>query len=189
MIDIKFILASSSPRRIELLKNLNLNFLIKIPKVKEDFSKNLTPPEIAMINSYKKARAIGEMYKDDYVAGFDTIVVLNDEIIGKPKDRKDAYNILKKLSSKTHKVITGYTILNLEKNFELKRYCESYVTFKELDEIEINWYLNTEEPYDKAGAYAIQGKGAFMVKKIEGSFTNVIGLPLTEFLEDLKRLK
>jgi len=189
MIDIKFILASSSPRRIELLKNLNLNFLIKAPKVDERYVKDLTPTEIAIDNSFRKAMVIAEENRNEYVAGFDTIVVLNDEIIGKPKDREDAYKILKKLSSKTHKVITGYTILNLNKNFELKRFCESFVTFKELEEEEINWYLTTEEPYDKAGAYAIQGKGAFMVKKIEGSFTNVIGLPLTEFLDDLKKLK
>ncbi len=185
---LNFILASSSNRRIELLRSLDLNFKIIPSKIKENNNIIDSPEKIAEINSYNKAYSISQKYKDRLVAGFDTIVVIKNKILGKPKDRDDAYKMLKMLSGNKHLVITGFSIVNLEKEIKITKSVSTEVWFKNLDSDEINWYLSTEEPYDKAGAYAIQGKGAFMVKKINGSYTNVVGLPLTEFIETLKGL-
>ncbi len=185
---LNFILASSSNRRIELLRSLELYFEIIPSKVKENYNIVGSSKKIAEINSYNKAYSISQKYKDRLVAGFDTIVVIKNKILGKPKDRDDAYKMLKMLSGNKHLVITGFSIVNLEKEIKITKSVSTEVWFKNLDSDEINWYLSTEEPYDKAGAYAIQGKGAFMVKKINGSYTNVVGLPLTEFIETLKGL-
>ncbi len=185
---LSFILASSSNRRIELLNSLGLKFKVIPSKIKENNNIIDSPEKIAELNSYKKAYSISQKYKDRLVAGFDTIVVIKNKILGKPKDRDDAYKMLKMLSGNKHLVITGFSIVNLEKEIKITKSVSTEVWFKNLDSDEINWYLSTEEPYDKAGAYAIQGKGAFMVKKINGSYTNVVGLPLTEFIETLKGL-
>jgi len=186
LINLNFILASSSLRRIQLLKDLSLNFKVIRSDVDELYNKKYSPSEIAILNSFKKAYSVAKNFKKELVAGFDTIVVVEKNIFGKPKDYNDAVNMLKILSDREHKVITGFSIVNLEKNITIKKSVETRVFFKKLDEKEIKWYLSTNEPFDKAGAYAIQGKGAFMVKRIEGSYSNVVGLPLTEFLESLK---
>ncbi len=184
-----FILASSSPRRIELLKNLSLKFKILKPEVKEIFDHSLSPVENSILNSYKKAYIVAKNFKNEIVAGFDTVVEIDGKVLGKPKDDKEAYEMLRLLSGKKHNVITGFTILCLDKKIEVKKYVKTEVWFKDLEDREIKWYILSKEPFDKAGAYGIQGKGAFMIKRINGSYTNVVGLPLAEFLEELKNLK
>ena len=185
----KFILASASPRRINLLKNLDLNFKIVKPEVKEIncISKN-NFNDVAIINSYRKAKYVAEIFKNDFIAAFDTIVVIGNKILGKPKNKEEAFKMLSILSGKKHHVVTGFTIINLNSNIEIKKSVVTEVYFKELTKNEINWYISTNEPFDKAGAYGIQGKGAFMITKINGSYTNVVGLPLTEFISVLEEL-
>ena len=186
---VDFILASSSPRRIELLKNLDLKFKVIPAKVEENLNLNMEPEDISLFNANRKANSVALKSKDKYIAGFDTIVVFENKILGKPENEKHAFEMLKMLSNNNHTVITGFSIINIAKNIEIKKAVTTEVWFKKLENIEIKWYISTGEPFDKAGAYAIQGKGAFMIKKINGSYTNVVGLPLTEFYECLKGLK
>ncbi len=138
--------------------------------------------------SMEKARAVAEREKGVILAA-DTIVYLEPEILGKPKDVEDAKRLLRKLSGKYHTVYTGFTILdNRVVQRAYQRVVESKVKIKDLSDEEIEWYVSTDEPMDKAGAYAVQGIGAFMVERIEGSYTNVVGLPLTEVVEALKEM-
>ncbi len=189
MIKLKFILASSSPRRIELLKSVNLNFKVIHPEIKEEMIKEKNPEKLVKILAFEKALSIAKNHKNNFVAGFDTIVELNNTILGKPKTEEEAFEMLKKLSGNIHNVITGMSFINISKKIFIKKSNSTKVWFKKLTNREIEWYIKTKEPMDKAGAYAIQGKGAFMVKKIEGSYTNVVGLPLTEFLEILHQFE
>lgn len=184
-----FILGSKSPRRIELLKNLNLNFEVKPSGYIEESPDNIEPEKYVQNNSIQKAKFLAKTYSDFLIATFDTVVVYNNNILGKPLNKKVAFNMLSLLSNKTHRVLTAYTLLKAKEKINITKYFSTEVTFKKLSKDEILWYVNTEEPYDKAGSYAIQGIGSFMIKEIKGSYTNVVGLPLAEFLEDLKKLK
>ncbi len=184
--NIHFILATKSPRRIEFLKNLNLNFKVYPSGFKEELKDFITPEQYVINNSLQKAEDVSKNFENSIIAGFDTIVLFQNKILGKPKNSEDAFNMLSMLSNSTHKVITAYTLLHKKKDAKITKYVTTDVFFKNLKNDEIKWYISTNEPYDKAGAYAIQGIGAFMVKKINGSYTNVVGLPLAEFLEDLK---
>jgi septum formation protein len=184
----KIILASESPRRRELLASLGLDFDIIVSGVEEDRLEKETPEQHAIRLAIEKATSVSEQYPDAVVIGADTIVIIDNEILGKPADEKHALQMLRKLSGRTHQVITGFAILKNTK--VLVHTCiRSFVTFKVLSEEELNWYVQTVEPYDKAGAYAVQGIGAFFIKKIEGSFTNVIGLPLAEIVEALRKIE
>ncbi len=187
--DIFFILASQSPRRIEFLNNLQLNFKSVKSTFKEELQGRKNPVEYVLENAYFKASSLTEQFSEELIAGFDTIVLCDDQILGKPKNKEDAFEMLTNLSNKTHKVLTGFVLLNESKKFKVKKYVETFVTFKELTVEEIEWYIDTKEPYDKAGAYAIQGIGTFLVKSINGSYSNVVGLPVAEFLEELRKYK
>ena len=187
--DIFFILASQSPRRIEFLNNLQLNFKSVKSTFKEELQGQKDPVEYTLENAYFKASSLTEQFSEELIAGFDTIVLCDDQILGKPKNKEDAFEMLTNLSNKTHKVLTGFVLLNESKKFKVKKYVETFVTFKELTVEEIEWYIDTKEPYDKAGAYAIQGIGTFLVKSINGSYSNVVGLPVAEFLEELRKYK
>jgi len=182
---ISFILASGSPRRIEFLDSLQLKFEIIKSNFAEKPPSNETPSRYAMENAYLKAMAVAEINKSKLVAGFDTIVEFNGKILGKPENKRDAFSMLTLLSGKKHNVITSYSLINLEKNFSVKKFVTTEVFFNSLENDDIEWYIETGEPFDKAGAYAIQGIGSFMIKEIKGSFSNVVGLPLAEFIEDL----
>ena len=182
----KFILASTSPRRIELLNQLDLNFEVITPIIEE--IKDAPIRDLSIINSFKKAYSVAKNFRNKFVAGFDTVVIIDDKVLGKPYNENDAYQMLKMLSGKKHYVITGLTILNLNLDIEIKKSVTTEVYFKTLTEEEIKWYISTKEPFDKAGGYGIQGKGSFMVSKIIGSYTNVVGLPLAEFITILKEL-
>ncbi len=187
--DLFFILGSKSPRRIDFLKNLHLNFKIVVSDYKEKPPENSEPINYVTNNSFQKAKHIAVNYPDTLIATFDTIVLYKNTILGKPANKENAFNMLKLLSDKTHKVITSYTLLHENLNFKITRFISTDVLFKKLTHSEIDWYINTDEPFDKAGAYAIQGIGSFMIKSIKGSYTNVVGLPLAEFLNELKEYK
>ncbi len=135
----------------------------------------------------EKAAIVSSLYPDQWVLGADTVVVLGNKIMGKPKDSQEAKRFLRRLSGKTHRVITGFCLKNRTLNRSICQSVSTRVSFKTLSIEEISWYVQTGEPLDKAGAYAIQGKGAFCVKKISGSYTNVVGLPVTEVMEVLEK--
>ena len=184
----KIILASNSPRRKELLAGLDVQFEVRVLKgIDESYPATLPTAEIAEYIAQKKASAYREtIAADELVITADTIVVLGDEVLGKPKDAADARRMLRELSGQTHQVITGVVLTTKERQEHFS--VVSNVTFKELTDDEIDYYVETYKPMDKAGAYGIQGKGAVLVEKIEGSYDNVVGLPLTTVYEMFRRL-
>lgn len=171
----KLILASNSPRRKELLSKFNYPFEIHVSNVDETMDKDKDFIENTKEVSKRKALAVYNIYEDSVVLACDTIVVFEGRVYGKPKDDLDAINTLKLLSGKTHEVVSAVTIIYSDKIIEF--YDTSYVTFKNLTLKEIEEYVATGEPKDKAGSYAIQGIGRKLISKYEGSLDNIIGLP------------
>jgi septum formation protein len=187
--NVLFILASESPRRREILKSVGLKFKIAPAHVNEKYLPGESPQEHVKRLSRDKARVIADQFPAAWVLGADTIVVIDGLILGKPKNRAQAKNMLQRLSGREHKVFTGFTIANAaDKNYSTK-VVQSTVRFKTISPEELDWYIACDEPYDKAGGYAIQGKGAYFIQSIRGSYTNVIGLPLCEVLETFKKLR
>lgn len=182
-----FILATSSPRRKELFEKFDIEYLAFDSNVVEKLNETDTPLQYTMSVAFSKAYNISRLHSEDIVIGADTIVVYNDEILGKPKDEKDAFRMLSILSGKTHQVITGICIIDLENNKKIIDYDITSVKFRELDSDTICNYIKTKEPLDKAGSYGIQGFGGLLVESITGSYYNVIGLPLVKLDELLKR--
>ena len=178
------ILASNSPRRKEILTKHNINFKIVVSNVDEKIETNKTPYEIAESLAYQKANYVFENNSDDIVLGFDTIVVLNNKIYPKPKDELEEKTFLNELSGKIHEVITGVSIISAKKT--LSFHVVSKVEFKTLTEEDINYYISTNEWVDKAGGYAIQGKGMILVERIHGDYFNVVGMPMHHLVEELK---
>jgi len=188
MDNLSLILASSSPRRQELLSLLDISLRIVPSDVEESFLKGELPEEYVRRLAITKAQQVGEKFPEFWVLAADTIVVIEGEVLGKPKDTEEAESMLEKLSGREHQVITGYCLLHIHLGQKRERIVSSLVKFKRLSAEEIRWYINTGEPFDKAGGYAVQGKAAFMIKEIKGSYTNVVGLPLCEVIEDLQEL-
>ena len=183
----KIILASGSPRRKELMQMLGIDFDIIVADIDEtiDYDANLVK-EIERL-SYGKANAVFIDHEDDIVIGADTIVKLGNNILGKPKDKEEAVNMLKLLSDNTHQVVTAVSILSKDKKETFSSITD--VTFYKLTEEEINEYVESVEPLDKAGAYAIQGKGSEFVKSINGDYYTVVGLPIAEVYRRLKEYR
>jgi nucleoside triphosphate pyrophosphatase len=179
------ILASGSPRRKTLLQELGLHPKIVPAEIEEIPNPGEDPVSFSRRMAEGKASIVSTRYPDYWVLGADTVVTLDETMFGKPRDDREAKNFLQALSGKTHRVITGFCLKNGSRARLITRSVSTQVTFKKLSLPEINWYVRTGEPRDKAGAYAVQGKGAFCVKKIRGSYTNVVGLPVTEVLEAL----
>ena len=180
------ILASSSPRRKELLKNLVSDFEIKVSNIDEKIDRPLNVSEIPYELAYRKAKAIAITHYDDIVIGSDTIVVFDNEVLEKPSDEKDAYRMLKLLNNRTHEVISGIAIIYQDKEI---RYIEkSYVTFNNLTDKEILDYIATKDPMDKAGAYGIQNEYINLVKEFTGEYENIVGLPLIRLEKELKNI-
>lgn len=172
----KFILASASPRRKELFNKYKLDFEVLVSDVDEKIEDNLSPMENVMELAKQKCLNVLSKVGNQIVIAADTIVVFDDKIYGKPKDEKDAFNMLKTLNNKTHQVITAVAI---GYNGNVCVDCEiSYVTFKKITDEEINEYIKTKEPLDKAGSYAIQGIGSKFVSYYQGSYENIIGMPM-----------
>lgn len=187
----RIILASASPRRQELLSSVGIVFLVRPSDIDEDPLDDESPKDHVLRLASAKARAVaqGVNKRDEtWVLGADTIVTLDKELMGKPMDREDAFDMLRKLSGHEHKVITGYSIYNSSTGEEIKRAVETSVKFKKLTGDEIRGYVASGEPMDKAGAYAVQGLGAFMVEEINGSYSNVVGLPLCQVVDDLEKV-
>lgn len=172
----EIILASKSPRRKELLKLIFDKFEIEDSSVHEAYDEHLSNEEIVLYLSKIKASAVFQKYSDKLIIAADTIVVYKNQILGKPSDKNDAYRMLKMLSGKTHQVITGVTILSDSINESF--YSKTNVSFYELSDTEIFEYINSTEPYDKAGGYGIQGKAAKYIKEINGDYFTVVGLPV-----------
>ncbi len=138
--------------------------------------------------SYKKVIEVAKENQNSFVVGADTLVEIGGEVLGKPKNENEAREMLEKLSGKEHRVITAYTLINLEKNINISEAVESKVFFKLISREEIDWYIESKEPMDKAGAYGIQGLGAIFVDKIEGDFFSIMGFPINDFVKTLKKL-
>lgn len=181
------ILASKSPRRRYLLKKAGLDFTVVPSDLDESAIPETAPALYVRQLAEAKARDIADRYPDSWVIGADTVVLINGRILGKPSSPADAKIMLQNLSGNTHQVFTGYCILNRAAGREISDTVVTDVTFKQLTAREIDWYIRTGEPFDKAGAYAIQGMGTFLVRKINGSYTNVVGLPVCEIIEILIR--
>jgi septum formation protein len=181
----RLILASSSPRRSYLLEQAGLTFTV-IPSSFDENSVSLSTPE-TYVKTLAEAKAadVSKAYPECWVIGADTIVVIDGKILGKPDSKEQARTMLKRLSGKTHQVFTGYCICCRDRERSFSDSVKTDVLFKNLADNEIEWYINTSEPFDKAGAYAIQGLGTFIVKSIKGSYTNVVGLPVCEVIEFL----
>ncbi|MFQ5450010.1 MAG: Maf family protein [Nitrospinaceae bacterium] len=169
------ILASQSPRRLELLRKITSHFKAVPSAVEEILRLELTPEENALALARQKARNVAGKFPGHCVIGADTLVVLDGEIIGKPTDTENAHRILRRLSGKEHQVITGVAVVN---SGLFEETVTSKVHIRPLTNEEISRYIASGEPMDKAGAYAIQGRGAFMVASFKGSFSNIVGLPL-----------
>ena len=186
----KIILASSSPRRKEILSRMNIDFDVINPNIVEpEYDRTNSPKEYSEELSKMKALSISKNYKKSLVVAADTIVVLNNNIVlGKPKNKDDAKKTLNILSGKTHKVITSVTIKGKAYNTSkiLKKYNYTFseitcVKFLNLESSEILKYINTDSPYDKAGSYGIQDYSSIFVEKIDGCYDNVLGFPLSKF--------
>ncbi|MCA1031919.1 Maf family protein [Bacillus timonensis] len=180
------ILASGSPRRKELLMNQGLTFDVVVSDIVEEFNENSTPKDIVQDLALQKAIDVSDKHHDAIVLGADTIVVYENEILGKPKDKKDAFRMLKMLSGNTHQVFTGVAIIENQNHhlfFE-----KTDVTFWELTDDEILEYIESGEPSDKAGSYGIQQLGSYLVKQIKGDYFSVVGLPISRTMRELKRL-
>ena len=182
----QIILASASPRRKELLERIGLKFEVEPSNYEEDMPPGLEPHQLARNISLKKAQAVATKHKNAVVIAADTFVVLNSQILGKPHTEQDARNMLELLSGRPHSVITAFSIIDTGNNKTLSRSVETKVYVRKLSPAEIDAYVKTKEPLDKAGAYATQGLGAVLVERIEGDYFNVIGLPLSALTEALK---
>lgn len=182
----KIVLASGSPRRKEILENMNLKFDIIKSEIEETTIENESPKDLVKRLSYEKAYDIASKNLDSIVIGADTVVVLDNNVLGKPKDEDEAFNMLKQMSGKEHDVITGVSILCLDLKKEICDYCVSKVKFKDLSDEEIYSYIKTGECMDKAGAYGIQGLGGLLVEYIKGDYFNIVGFPISSATEILK---
>ena len=184
----RFILASASPRRIELLNLLGLRFEIMPSNVDEKFMIGEAPRDHVLRLSEEKAKRASTLHPEAWVMGADTIVIINGDALGKPRTPDEAKEMLSKLSGQIHTVFTGFTVARKSANILMRDAVESSVRFRQIAEDEMEWYIRSQEPYDKAGGYAVQGMGAFFIKEIYGSYTNVMGLPLCEVVDVLKRI-
>ena len=184
----RLILASASPRRIEFLKLMGLDFDIMPGDIDETFRQGETAQAHVLRLSDEKALSVALHHPDAWILGADTIVVVAGEILGKPGSPEEATKMLEKLSDRAHEVLTGFCIIRQDRGVRLREVVGSEVIFRKIAPDEMAWYTGTEEPYDKAGAYAVQGMGGCFVREIRGSCTNVVGLPLCEVVNALKRV-
>ena len=181
------ILASNSQRRQEILKDAGFNFKVITSNIEETSDKKIITERILDI-AEKKLEQIAKNNKNKFILAADTVVELNGKIFGKPKNREEAFSFLKTLSGQIHRVITAYVFKNISKNILIKEIVVSEVKFFDLDDETINWYLDTGEPFDKAGAYGIQGYGRVLVEKIDGDYYSIMGFPISNFLKNLRKI-
>ena len=184
------ILASKSPRRFEILNNFGMKKIKVVVAEIEEISDKEGLVEQVIDIAIKKGLEVAKSYPSEFVLSADTVVILDDYILGKPKDSHEAFTTLTNLSGRTHEVVTAYSLINKNKEISISNYEKTIVKFKKLSEEEINWYIKTGEPMDKAGSYGIPGVGSgILIDKIEGEFYNVMGFPISKFVDDLKKYK
>ena len=183
------ILASASPRRKELLEQLGVDFKIEVADCDEIMDDEIAPDVLVQRNASEKAKAVAKLNPQNTVLGADTVVTIDGKILGKPKDREDAFNMLKKLQGRSHYVYTGIALVyhNEEKCIVKTEAVGTEVFFGPMTDKEIENYVATGEPMDKAGAYGIQGKAGLFVKGIEGDYYNVVGLPYSRLNREIKK--
>ena len=181
------ILASNSHRRQEILNDAVFHFTVITADIEEISDKKNINERILDI-AEKKMEQIAKDNVNEFVLAADTVVELDGKILGKPKNREEAFGFLKSLSGKVHRVITAYVFKNISKNILIKEVVVSEVKFFHLDDDTISWYLDTDEPFDKAGAYGIQGYGRILVEKINGDYYSIMGFPISNFLENLRKI-
>ncbi len=182
------VLASASPRRAELLESAGVRFVVVPGHIDETPLPDELPADHVLRLAVEKAREVAAREAGRVFIGADTVVVCGGEIMGKPRDDADAVRMLGKLSGVAHEVITGFAIVDRQRDETVSRSVTTRVVFKELNDAEIAAYVATGCPLDKAGAYAIQGGAAYMVERIDGSYTNVVGLPLCEVVTALRQM-
>ena len=180
------ILASASPRRSELLRWAGLEFDINPGEVDESVRADESPRDYVLRLAFDKANTIADNFPDSWILSADTSVVAGGQILGKPQNRRDARKMLQLLSARPHQVLTGVCLFNKNRQINVLKHVATRVRFRALTNEDIERYIDSGEVWDKAGAYAIQGQGAAMIHEIEGSYTNVIGLPLEEVIEILR---
>lgn len=183
---IPFILASGSPRRKQLLNQIGLEFTVIPSNVDEDFTLDLPPEAFTEHWAREKAKSVAKIHLDSLIVGADTIVVLDGNILGKPKDKKDSFNMLQSLSGKTHEVITGVSFISLEQELDHTFNERTFVSFNTLSDRDINSYIDIYNPLDKAGSYGIQDWFSVHIHRVEGCYYNVMGLPLSSFYSYFK---
>jgi septum formation protein len=181
----KIVLASASPRRKELLEQIGLRCEAEPTDFDEEMASPSDPHEMAKELSLGKARAAAQKHRNAIIIAADTVVILRDKVMGKPHTNAQAREMLRALNGRTHSVVTGFTIMDAETGKVVSRSVETKVYMKKLTLGEIDAYVRTKEPLDKAGGYAIQGRGAVLVDRIEGDYSNVVGLPLSALAETL----
>ena len=185
----KLVLASASPRRRELLSKIGLKFDIVPSKYDEKLdSDDFTYEKIEKIALCKAQDIMDKVSKDAIIISADTVVVLDGKILGKPHSKQDAFDMISALSGKTHEVITAIAMIDMKNEKTICRSQSTKVKFRKIETAEIEYYVSTEEPYDKAGAYAAQGLAAIFVEKIDGCFNNVVGISVYEVAQMLKEL-
>ncbi|MEX1377048.1 MAG: Maf family protein [Eubacteriales bacterium] len=182
----EIILASGSPRRKELLMRMGVDFDIMLCDAEEIYDENMPPAQIVEFLAKQKAEIVNKMAQGRVVIGADTVVSIGEHILGKPADQKEAYDMIKKLSGNWHDVITGICIFENEEY--LLEHEITKVHFVDMTEDEIKSYINTDEPYDKAGAYGIQGLAGMYIDRIEGDFYNIMGFPMAKVRNMLKSI-
>lgn len=180
------ILASKSSRRKALLEKAGIKFKVVKSGLEEHFNSKLTPYMLAKKLSLEKAKEVFKKYGNCIIIAADTLIVCDGNIFGKPVGKEDAKKMLEFLSGKIHSIITGFTIMDGDNVITKSE--ETKIHMRKINEKEINAYLETKEPYDKAGAYAIQGEAQKFIRKIEGDFDNAVGLPINSLLKELKKL-
>lgn len=182
------ILASGSPRRKQLLAQIGIEFSVIQSDIDEDFSLSLPPEAFTEHWAREKAKNVGEKNPDSLIVGADTVVVLNGKILGKPKDETTSFSMLRSLSGKTHEVITGVSFFSMDPQIDVTFNERTFVSFKTLSDSDIHYYIDKYQPYDKAGSYGIQDWFSVHISKIDGCYFNVMGLPLSSFFAQYRRL-
>ncbi len=178
-------LASASPRRAELLKLLPVKFQVLASQATEVEHEHLSPQEVCQLNAHRKARAVAKQIPDTLVLAADTLVFLDNEILGKPRDLADARRMLARLQGRQHQVVTGVCLMHLRRHREKVFAVSTDVLFHPLNARQISDYLANIHPLDKAGAYAIQERGELIISEISGSYSNVVGLPVEKLRDEL----
>ncbi|SHK61071.1 Maf family protein [Desulforamulus aeronauticus] len=183
---IPIILASASPRRQELLASLGLSFEIKISDVDESMDEQMSPVQQVEQLAERKARAVAAQLNQGLVIGADTLVVLNQSVLGKPADRQEAMEMIERLQGRSHEVFTGLAVMDVATGKTVVTHQVTAVRFKPMTAEEIERYVDTGESYDKAGAYAVQGKASIFIDSIRGCYFNIVGLPVAKLADVLK---